>query len=145
MKKYYLVITGIVVITISILTGCNKYQGKKLEDAKENVKMAGQDLKDVQAENETEWHQFKNNAELKINDNEKRIDEYNAEIKTTGEKIKVKYEKEVGLLELKNKALKKKMNDYKYESKKWDEFRQRFNHDLDALSNELTNIFAKNN
>jgi peptidoglycan hydrolase CwlO-like protein len=93
MKKYYFVIAGIIIIAISILTSCNKYQGKKLENAKDNIKMAAQDLKDIHTENETEWQQFKNDAEVRINDNEKRIDEYSTEIKTTGGKIKEKYEK----------------------------------------------------
>jgi hypothetical protein len=52
--------------------------------------------------------------------------------------------KKVDVLELKNKALKKKISEYKYESRdNWNEFKQEFNHDLNALGNELTNILAK--
>jgi hypothetical protein len=47
---------------------------KKVEDAKENVIEANQDLKEAEAQYEKEWQQFKSEAELKIDANQKSID-----------------------------------------------------------------------
>ena len=78
-----------------------------MEDAKENVKQANQELKEAQAQYEKEWQQFKSDAELKIDANQKSIDEFKVEIKTASSKFKAKYEKEVLALEQKNIELRK--------------------------------------
>ncbi len=144
MKNKYFILTVIGLIAGSVLTGCDTNREKKVEDAKENVQQANQDLKDAQAEYEKEWQQFKSDAELKISANEKSIDELKVEIKTAGKKFKAKYEKEVAVLEQKNIELKKKISEYKYEGKdKWEEFKRGFNHDMDLVGKALKDLFAK--
>ena len=101
MKNKYFILAVILLIAGSVLTGCNSNREKRVEDAKENVKQANQDLKDAQAQYEKEWQQFKSDAELKINANEKKISEFRAGIKTASGKFRAKYEKEVVVLEQK--------------------------------------------
>ena len=144
MKNKYFVLTVLGLMAGFVLIGCNINREKKVEDAKENVKQANQDLKDAQAQYEKDWQQFKTDAESKITANEKSIDEFKAEIKTASKKFKAKYEREVVVLEQKNIELKKKISEYKYEGKdKWEEFKQAFNKDLDIVGNGLKEIFAK--
>ena len=54
MKHKYFILTLIVFIAGAIITGCNTNREKKVEDAKENVEQANQELKDAQAEYEKE-------------------------------------------------------------------------------------------
>jgi hypothetical protein len=132
-----------VLIAGSILTGCNTNRENKVENAKENVQKASQDLKDAQAEYDKEWQQFKSDVDLKISENEKSIAEIKVKIKTQNRKYKAKYEEEVVVLEQKNSELKNKIGEYKYESKdKWEEFKQGFNHDLDVVGKSITNFFS---
>jgi len=144
MKNKYFILAIIVLIAGAVFTGCNVNRENKVEEAKENVKQANQDLKVTQAQYDKEWQQFKSDAELKINANEKRIDEFKVEIKTASAKFKAKYEKEVVVLEQKNIELKKKISEYKYEGKdKWEEFKKEFNRDLDVVGNAIKDIFTK--
>lgn len=144
MKNKYFILTVIGLIAGSVLTGCDINREKKVEDAKENVQQANQDLKDAQAQYEKEWQLFKNDAELKISANEKSIDELKAEIKRASRKFKAKYEKEVAVLEQKNIELKKKISEYRYEGKdKWEEFKRGFNHDMDIVGKALKDLFTK--
>ncbi len=144
MKNKYFILSVIGLIAGSVLTGCDTNREKKVEDAKDNVKQANQNLKDAQVEYAKEWQQFKSDAELKISANEKSIDELKVEIKTAGKKFKAKYEKEIVVLEQKNIELKKKISEYKYEGKdKWEEFKRGFNHDMDLVGKALKDFFAK--
>ena len=47
------------------------------------------------------------------------------------------------MLEKKNIELKKRMGEYKYESKeKWEEFKQGFNHDMDVVGKSIKDFFS---
>jgi hypothetical protein len=144
MKINFFILTVIVLIAGSLSTGYNINRGKTAADAKENVKQAYQDLKDTQTDTISDWQQFKIDAKVKIDANEKRIDEFKANMKTANKKFKAKYKNEVVVLEQKNVELKKKISEYKYEGKdKWEEFKQGFNHDMDVVGNELKDLFTK--
>ena len=143
MKYKYFILTVILLIAGSILTGCEGNRGSK-ENAKEEVQKADQALKDSQAQFDNEWQQFKNDAESKIGDNEKRINDFKAEMKKTGEKFKSKYANKVLTLEQKNIELKKMINSYRYEGKdNWDNFKLEFNSNMDSVGNALNDIFNK--
>jgi hypothetical protein len=143
MKSTYFLLAAIVFFAGSFAAGCNVNREKKVEDAKENVKEADQNLINAQDQYEKDWQQFKNEAELKIATNEKSIDELKAEIKTASVKFRTNYEKEVVVLEQKNIELKKKVREYKYEGKdKWEEFKKGFNRDVDIVGKALKDIFA---
>jgi hypothetical protein len=99
---------------------------------------------EAQAQFEKEWQQFKNDAELKIEANQKKIDDFKVAMKTTTKKFKAKYENEVLTLEQNNIELKKKLNDYKYEGKdNWENFKQEFSNDIDSIGNAITGLFTE--
>ena len=142
MKNKYFVLAVFMLIAGSVFTGCEKNRG----DATEEVKQANQDMMDAQTQFEKDWQQFKSDAELKINANQQKIDDFKVAMKTTSTKFKAKYENEVLTLEQNNIELKKKLNDYKYEGKaNWDEFKLSFNNDMDSVGNTLNDIFSKKN
>jgi len=141
--KYFILI-ALLSIAATALISCNVDREGKVEDAKENVKQADQELIDAQAQYEKEWQQFKSDAEFKIDANQKSIDELKAEIKTASSKFKAEYEKEVLALEQKNTELRKSINEYKYEGKdKWEEFKRDFNTNIDVIGNAIKDLFSK--
>lgn len=139
MKNKHLILAGILLIAGLSFTGCNNQ-----ENAKDNVEQANQDMINAQVQFEKDWQQFKSNAELRINENQQKIDDFKTAMKTTSTKFKAKYENEVLTLEQKNIELKKKLNDFKYERKEnWEEFKTTFNNDMDVVGNALNDIFSK--
>ena len=101
---------------------------------------------DAQAQYDKEWQQFKNDAEIKINANQKNIDDFKTAMKTTNKKFRAKYENQVLTLEQKNIELKKILNEYRYEGKgNWEKFKQDFNNNMDSVGNALKGLFEKKN
>ena len=142
MKFKYFILAVFLLIAGSVFSGCENNR----EDAKEDVKQANQAMIETQAQFEKEWQQFKNEAELKIEANQKKIDDFKVAMKTTTEKFKAKYENEVLTLEQKNIELKKNLNNYKYEGKdNWENFKQKFNNDMDSIGNAITGLFTEKN
>jgi len=140
MKNKYFILAVIVFIVGSLFTGCNNNR----ENSKDEVEQANQDMIDAQVQFEKEWQQFKSDAELKINANQNKIDDFKVAMKTTSAKFKAKYENEVLTLEQKNIELKKKLNEYKYERKDdWEKFKKELNNDMDSVGNALKDIFEK--
>jgi len=119
-------------------------QDGKAKVQQDDGKQAHQGLKNSKTGFDKEWNEFKSDAEIKINANEKRVDEFKLKIKTTSKEYKAKYDKEVVALEQKNTDMKKTINEYKFESKdKWEEFKHGFNNDMDVVGKSIKNLFAK--
>ena len=142
MKNKCFILAVFLLLAGSVFTGCESNR----ENAKEDVKQANQSMIEAQAQFEKEWQQFKNQAELKIDANKKKIDDFNVAMKTTSEKFKTKYENKVLTLEQNNIELKKKLNDYKYEGKdSWENFKQKFNNDMDSIETAISGLFKEKN
>jgi len=140
MKNNYFILAFILLIAGSLLTGCDNNR----DNAKEKIKQANQEMVDAQAKNEKEWQQFKSDTELKINANQKNIDDFKTALKKTSKNFKAKYENEVLTLQQKNIELQKRLNDYKYEGKdNWEKFKQEFNTNIDSVGNALKSLFEK--
>lgn len=139
-----LILIGLVLITGLIFTGCNENREQKVDDAKEDVQRAKEDLIIAEAEYNTEWLQFKSNVEAKILANQQLINDFKIAMKSTSVTFRNKYENEVIILEQKNIELTKKLNEYKYKGKdKWEEFKTGFNDDVDIVTTALKDIFDK--
>ena len=140
MNKRNIILTITMLMAGLVLTGSNM----NVKDYQEKEKQADQGGKKEKTKFEKEWKEFKSNAEIKINANEKRIGEFKVKIKTASNDVKVKYDKEVVVLEQKNVELKKQIKEYKYEGKeKWEEFKQWFNRDMDIVGKAIKDLWAK--
>ena len=139
-----IILTVILLIAGLVLTGFYINRDKKIENVQDNGKQANQGMKKEKAKFDKEWKEFKSNAEIKINANEKRIGEFKVKIKTVSVEVKANYDKEITVLEQKNVELKKKINEYKYEGKgKWEDFKRGFNNDMDVVGKSIKDLFAK--
>ena len=144
MKTKYFILTVLMLIAGSVLTGFYLNTDKYGKDYQDKDKQADQGVKKEQTGFDKEWQKFKHNADIKINKNEKRIAEFKVKIKGAKEDLRVKYDKEVVVLEQKNADLKKNLSEYKYESKdKWEEFKKGFNRDMDDVGSAIKNFFSK--
>jgi hypothetical protein len=142
MKNKCFILAVFLLLAGSVFTGCESNR----ENAKEDVKQANQSMIEAQAQFEKEWQQFKNDAEFKIEANQKKIDDFNVAMKTTSEKFKAKYENKVLTLEQNNIGLKKKINAYQYEGKdSWENFKQKFNNDMDSIETAISGLFKEKN
>jgi FtsZ-interacting cell division protein ZipA len=144
MKNRYFLLTVTIVIAGLVLTGFYMNRDKYVKNYQDKEKQANQGMKKEKTKFDKEWKEFKSNAEIKINANEKRIGEFKVKIKTASKEVKADYDKEITVLEQKNVELKKKINEYKYEGKdKWEEFKQGFNRDMDIVGKALKDLWAK--
>jgi hypothetical protein len=140
MKNKYFILAVIMLIVGAGVTGCDKNR----ENTQKDVEQANKEMMDEQAQFDKDWQQFRNDAELKINANEKKIDDLKLAMRTTSAKFKTKYENQVLTLEQKNIELRKKLNNYKYEGKdNWEIFKVEFNQEVDTVITAINDIFSK--
>ena len=151
MKKTILTLAVTVFIAGTMLTNCKSSTEKvenaenKLQEAKDNVIDAKQDLNKTRKDSITEYQKFKKESEEKINAHDLSIAEFKARVANEKKENRAKYEKKLAELEQKNSDLKKKLEDYKEDGKdNWDSFKLKFNHDLDELGKALKGFTVNN-
>jgi cell division protein FtsB len=142
-----ILIAGLGFGLLVVLASCSKSPEQKVSDAKADVVVAKEDVKVAEAnaqlkaeENAAreEWLKFKYEKEAIIAVNDTIITNYKAKMTYTSGKLRAKYDKNIDSLELRNKELKTKLNDYKDNGKNaWDKFKGEFNHDIDQLGTAL--------
>lgn len=127
----------------TLLISCDK--PRNVENAKENVMEAKEDLQKAEAEYAMEVSDFKKQAELKIAENKKAIGELKERrsMKKTA-KEKEMYDEKIAELERRNDVLRDKLRDYKEEkrSEKWESFKRDFNDDMNSLGKSIKNAFT---
>jgi len=149
MKK---IIFTLAITAVTVLVSCKPSTKEqiasqdKVQDAKENVQDAKDSLAVAKKEaNAEEWSIFKSQTDSVINYNEARIAELKLKMKKTGKSIDSKYEKNIGVLEQKNKDLKIKMETYKNDANAdWQSFKREFNHDMGEIGQSLKDLTVDN-
>jgi Sec-independent protein translocase protein TatA len=139
MKTKKVVIAVIGCMTGVILSSCQSKE-KKLENAQEDVIDANADFKKAQQE-------FKNEADMKIRENENEIKMYKDNLQSMKVETRADYERRIDSVEQRNEEMKRKLNEYNGEgdtNEKWESFKREFNHDMDELKGSLKDI-GKNN
>ncbi len=151
MKKYMKIAMSVfALVSMSMFLGCSQTSEQKLADAKANAADLKQDVKaavadQTEAAKQVEWLSFKSNAELKIIANDKAIADYKVSMTGTNGTRRSNYDKKIDALELKNKELKAKLDNYPASGKStWEQFKNEFSHDMDELGSALKD-FAVNN
>jgi hypothetical protein len=146
MNKRIYVLLGLLFAAGLTIVGCSESHEKKVDAAQDNAVKANKELIDAQVDFTNEWQQFKDAAHVQVKANQDRIEKFKAEMKTADGKYKVKYEKQVGILEQKNIELGKRVDAFKYNGKSsWDEFKRDFNHDADDLGKTLKSLLPGKN
>jgi F0F1-type ATP synthase membrane subunit b/b' len=132
-------------ISAYTLTSCEN-KAQNVEDAQKDVKEANLDLATANREREAEIAKFKKEAADKIAANEKSIAEFKARKEADKKVAEAQYNKEIEKLEEKNSDMKKKMDDYKFESaEKWEIFKSDFGHGMEELGKAFTELGSSKN
>ena len=124
----------------SILSSCQSTE-KKVEDAKENIVEAKQELNQIVKDSII---QFRTESESKIAEHEKSIVDFRTRIAKDKKANREKYEAKLAELEQKNTDMKKRLDDYKEESQdQWNSFKLGFTKDMDALAEAFKDLGSK--
>ena len=152
MKHTFLIVTILLIVFGTFFNSC-KSSSEKVEDAQNKVQDANADLKAVikdsltveqKAANVAEWKIFRNESQVKIKDNEIRIEALKSKIKRGGSITNEANEGTVDSLEIKNKELVTRMDNYDRGKSDWETFKLEFNRDLDGLGESLKNFTIRN-
>ena len=153
MKKTILVSALVVTVVGAVITSC-KSSSEKVADAENNVQVAKMDLRAVQRDsmiavqkvaNVEEWKIFRNESQVKIKNNEIRIDALKSKMKIAGQTYNTEFKMRIDSLEMRNKELVIRMDNYDRGKNDWETFKLEFNRDVDRLGVSLTKFTVKNN
>jgi len=132
-----------------LLASCQQREAK-VENAKENVIDATQDLKEATREARTEWQEawvkFKGDYDKEIAGNERRIIDLRKEVKAIDMRYRDQYTVLIDKLESRNNDLRLRVNNITDEGDaKWEDFTKAMKRDMDDVKLSLKNITVKNN
>ena len=116
-------------------------QNKKAEKARKDEATAQNNLRLAKIDSAADFQKFKEQAEMKISENEKRIIELKTNKIIKSKEANIKYDNKVLALELKNEELKKKIveaDDTKTDM--WSSFKTMFNNDMEKLGEAIKGI-----
>lgn len=118
----------------------------ELEEAREDVVEAEIDLQQSRLDSVADYNNFKYNIDLKILENQRRIDEMKAILKSSKQANKLSNEKKLAELEARNATLKAKIQDYEQgTSEKWELFKNDFNNEMDEVGKSISEMANDNN
>lgn len=130
----------------AFLPSCNRPENK-VENAKEDVRDAQKDLRQAESDYSVEVSNFKKEAELKIDQNKKEIDDLKEERATKkNAREKEIYNERITELKRRNDVLRDRLHNYNEEKRteKWESFKREFNHDMDELGTSIKDVFRDN-
>ena len=129
-----------IIVAGVVFTSCQSTD-KKVENAKENVVEAKQELNQIVKDS---IQQFRTESAQKIADHEKSLTQFKARIAKEKKENRAEYQKKLTELEQKNSDLKKRLDDFKEESQeKWDTFKSTYNRDMDELGESFKKLTTK--
>lgn len=144
MKKSILTLTVCIFLTTVFWTSCNS-PAQKVENAKENVDEAAEDLDKAKAEYMADVERYRQESAEKIAANNQAIIDFKANVNKQKQSARAQYNKSIAELEQKNKDLQMKLEGYKDEGKdKWESFKMEFNHDMEELGQAFSNLGKDN-
>ncbi len=135
-------------IAALLFVGCNNSPKDKevdLENAKEDVTDAEAALQQSKLDSVADYNSFKESIALKLDENQRQIDEMKVTINASKDSNKAMYEKELAKLEEKNATLKAKIQNYEQgPAEEWELFKQEFNNDMDDLGKSISTMAQRN-
>lgn len=140
-------------LSISLLFTLNacKTAAEKEAEAQIKVENAKTDLEDAKQEtitdaqqqaNDAEWKIFKNNAETTIENNKIRIAELRVKMTKSGKKMDAVYTAKIDAMELQNKNLKTRIEQYEMTQGNWSSFKIEFSKDMDELGQAIAGFVS---
>ena len=138
-------------VLISIATAltvgsCNQTSETKMEQAQEEVKQAQTDLHTAENKYSEEWATFKADIEIRINENDRKIEELENKASNKHGKAKDEFKRRISLLKEKNHAMRERLGEYRNDGhEKWDDFKNDFNHSMNEIGDSFEELFSDKN
>lgn len=149
MKKTILNLATATFLCTALLTSCSS-PSQKEENAKEEVQEKKEDLVDAQQEatqaaivaaNAEEWQAFKNETQMKIDENQAVIAELRKrKRKANDEMTEEAYKARIDEYQAANKQLRQRMDDYERDQTDWNTFKNQYNRDMDQLTQSIRDM-----
>jgi chromosome segregation ATPase len=141
----------IYLLSLSLLIGSatqscemtSKEDKAKEATAKAEAKVQEANVAAEEAAKEQEWVVFKSEAERKIQENEKRINDLRAKLTKPGKMLDGIYKQRIEAIELKNAELRAKISSYESTQSDWENFKADFNRELDAVGKSISDFATK--
>ncbi|MFI5204791.1 MAG: hypothetical protein ACHQF2_09875 [Flavobacteriales bacterium] len=131
-------------ITSAFLINCSS-PAEKVEDAKQEVTEAHNDLDEANEAYLADIETFREEKAAEIALNEQQIAQLKATAAYAKKDAKPDYKKKIDELEAENNELKKALEEYEGDGKsKWEIFKAEFSHDMKALGEAFKNTVTKN-
>lgn len=147
MKKITLPVSlAVICLAGSLLTAClsdnQKNAQAKVDSAQANLDKVKVNAAIVEQKAATERNSKRLNwsPELKIKNNEVAIAALKLKMNKSGSALDEVYARRIDSIEIKNKNLKTRVNDYERTHSDWTKFKQDFNRDMDDLGRSITKI-----
>jgi hypothetical protein len=122
-----------------------KQKAENLENAKENLINAQDDLDKAVLDSTNEYDRYKIESKAKLKANDLKIAELKVKMKADKLEIRTKYEKQLNELEMKNAKLKTNIEDYKETDKnKWEIFKSNLNKEIEDIGKAITKMTEEN-
>lgn len=145
MRKSILALTVLILAAGVIFTSCET-PGQKVEDAKDDVTQAEEDLEQAKLEYTADMDAYRQQTAERIAENDRILSEFDARISTEKEELRADYRAQMAELEKSNSDMKMKMDGYTSQNREdWEAFKAEFNRDMEALGASLKNLTVKNN
>lgn len=141
----FLVLAAVVGMVYISCNNSPKQKEEKLNDAKDEVVDAKEDLAKSKLDSIGDFNKYKESIENKLVENERKIAELKAKNTSKVKSTQELYVKQLDKLEMKNAELKHKIEDYKQgPEQKWELFKIDFNKDVDDLGKSISNMAERN-
>ena len=134
---------------LAVLLAACQQREDKVDNAKDKVISANQDLKEAKRESRTEWQEdwvnFKRENDSAIADNERRIIELRKEVNAVDLRYRDQYTVNIDKLEIRKNELRDRVNSATDEGDvRWTDFKKDMKRDMDDLKASLKSITVKN-
>jgi DNA repair exonuclease SbcCD ATPase subunit len=127
--------------SLNFLSGCKSDADSENSQLTEDVNEVQQDLEDAKNESIAQYEAFKMDAEAKIDENIKALNELKQDAKVKTKEAKAELDVKLAELERRNQVLREKIRDYKDEgNENWEAFKQDFERDMDSISQSFKEV-----
>jgi phosphopantetheine adenylyltransferase len=147
MKVFNLILAGIIVMSVTSLTGCiesAKEKTENVEEAEYKLMTAEADLERTKSDSAMAFTSFQMETDRVLAENEIKMLELKARLLARRSEINTQYENDLEALRLENEKLKTELKTFTYGSKEnWENFKSNVNRDIDKLGKSISAMAEK--
>lgn len=139
-KRIYLLAITMLFTAGTVITSCN--MGNRQNKTNDNVEELQRQQQGIATAEE--WAEFKRESEIKIRENEERIQELKQKMMEPGVGLDSMRQNRIDRLEERNNNLKAKIRTYENDQSDWESFKREFNHDMDQIGDAFEDLTIDN-